>query len=309
MRKNAIRYATFFALGTAVFSGVNSFLTKIAVTAVANPIVFTTLKNAIVAIFIIGIILGLRKWREIKSLTKEQSIKLIAIGAIGGSVPFALFFTGLLKTSAINAALIHKTLFLWVLLFAIPILKERITKLQWVGIGAIFAANLFIGGFVGFKLNAGELMILGATILWAVENIIAKKALKELSSITVAAARMTIGSFLLFLLVFWQGNVGMLSGMGTMQWGWTILTSLLLLGYVFTWYTALKYAPATYVAMLIIPATLITNILSVIFITHSFTVSQLISSLLYVAGITLIILFTKETADQLSKKQLSPVAD
>ena len=296
MKYNATRLATILALGTIIFSGTNNFLTKIAVTAVKDPILFTTLKNALVAVFIVGIIIIFKKWAEIKSLSKQQIIKLVAVGVIGGSVPFALYFTGLAQTSALNASLIHKTLFIWVLILAIPILKERLSNLQWLGVIAIFAANLLVGGFTGFKFNLGELMILGATVLWAVENVIAKIILRDLSSLTVVAARMVLGSLILFVLVLWQGHLSLLSGLNAMQWGWTVLTSVLLLGYVLTWYTALKYAPATYVATLLVPATLITNILSAIFITHTLSGQQVMSSLLYAAGMALMIIFAKKTA-------------
>ena len=304
LKKNPLYYATIFAVAAAIISGANNFLTKIAVTAVKNPVFFTTLKNAIVAVFLIGFIILLKKWPEIKSLTKKQTLKLLAIGVIGGSIPFALYFIGLSRTSALNASLIHKTLFLWVALLAFPILKERMAWPQWLGIGAIFAANLVVGGFSGFKYNSGELMILGATILWAIENIIAKKALRDLSSWTVVAARMTLGSLILGAVVFWQGNIGILSGLNPEQWSWTILTSALLLGYVLTWYTALKFAPATYVATLLVPATLITNILSAIFITKAFTGLQFLSGLLFVSGSALVIFFAKkETEKNLLKEK------
>lgn len=289
--------ATLLALATAAISGTNNFLTKIAVTAIKDPVVFTTLKNAIVAIFLFGLLLAFKKRQEIASFTKGQILKLIAIGIIGGSVPFALFFIGLSKTSALNAGLIHKTLFIWVMLLAIPILKERITSRQWLGIGAIFAANFLVGGFTGFKYNAGELMIVGATILWAVENIIAKKTLSDLSSITVASARMILGSLILALFVLWRGGGGMVLELNSTQWAWTLLTSTLLLGYVLTWYTALKYAPATYVAILLVPATLVTNILSAIFITRSITPLQIISSILFLSGTALMVMFAKKTAE------------
>lgn len=305
MKHSPIRFATGLVLITALISGTNNFLTKIAVTAVKDPLIFTTLKNAVVALLLIGIILVIKKWGEIKTLTKRQILKLFAIGAVGGSLPFALFFIGLSKTSAVNAALIHKTLFLWVLLFAIPILKEKIGSLQWLGIATIFAANTLMGGFVSFKYNTGELMILAATILWAVENIIAKVVLKDVSSITVAASRMVIGSLILTLLVFARGGASVIYNLGLEQWGWTFLTSGLLLGYVLTWYTALKYAPATYVATLLVPATLITNVLSAVFITKVFTINQFVGACLFMGGIILTIMFVKRTADQLEiRKQL-----
>jgi drug/metabolite transporter (DMT)-like permease len=293
MKNNSLLYPTILALVTAVISGTNNFLTKVAVTAVKDPIVFTTLKNTIVAMFLVGIILALKKWREIRSINKSQAFKLIAIGVIGGSLPFALFFTGLAQTSAINASLIHKTLFIWVLLLGIPILKERLSMLQWIGIGAIFGANLLVGGFKGFKYNIGELMVFGATVLWAVENIIAKIALRDLSSLVVAAARMVIGSLVLALFVIWRGGTDAVYGLNFHQWSWTLLTSILLLGYVLTWYKALKYAPATYVAVLLTPATLITNILSAIFITHAFSGLQAISSLLFLGGMISVVVFAR----------------
>ena len=293
MRKNLIKYATLLALSTALISGTNNFLTKIAVTVIPNPIVFTTLKNGLVAAVLIGLIILFKKRSEIKNLTRRQIGKLTAVGVIGGFVPFALFFTGLTMTSGLNASLIHKTLFLWVLILAVPILKEKVTKLQLLGIAAIFAANLVIGGFQGFKYNLGELMILAATILWAIENIIAKIALKDLSSLTVAGARMTIGSALLLGLVAGQGNLGMFSGLSLAQWGWTLITSLLLTGYVLTWYTALKYAPATYVATLLVTATLVTNVLTAVFITHTFSGKMALSAFLFYLGAELVIKFSQ----------------
>lgn len=289
-----IKYATVLALSTALISGFSNFIMKFGVTVTKDPIVFTALKNSIVGILLIGIILTIKKWPEIQSLSRDQWLKLIAIGVIGGFIPFALFFTGLSKTSALNASLIHKTLFIWVAILAIPILKERISKGLLIGMAFIFGANWVVGGFNGFKYNAAELMIFGATLLWAVENIIAKKILQDISSLTVASARMVLGSIMLMGLVIWQGNLNLISSLNEIQWLWTLVASGLLSGYVLTWYTALKYAPASYVATLLVPATLVTNVLSAIFITHSLTGLMVMNGLLYVAGITLVIFYAKK---------------
>lgn len=295
------RSATILALAAAFISGTNNFLTKIAVTVIKDPIVFTTLKNSIVAVGLIGVLIALRKLPEIASLSRAQWMKLILIGAIGGSAPFALYFTGLTQTSALNASLIHKTLFIWVFLFAIPLLRERMTMLQWFGVAAIFAANLLIGGFSGFKYNAGELMILAATILWALENVIAKIALRDISSATVAASRMVFGSLLLSLLLAWQGKGVAVASLTSVQWGWTLLTSALLAGYVLTWYASLARAPATYVATLLVPATLVTNMLAAIFITHSFQFITIASTVLFAAGTALVIEFVRLPVTQRSR--------
>ena len=193
-----IKIATILALSTAIFSGFANFVNKMAMKGVGDPVFFTTLKNSVVAIFLIGIIIFFKKWKEIKGLRKDQLFKLTLIGIIGGSLPFILFFVGLTKIPAINAALIHKTLFIWIALLAIPFLKEKFTNLQWLGVGLIFSANFVIGGFNGFEYGLGELMVLGATMLWAVENIIAKITLRDVSSSVVAGSRMIFGSVILF---------------------------------------------------------------------------------------------------------------
>ncbi len=279
-----MRAATILALAAAVISGTNNFLTKIAVTAVRDPLVYTTLKNAIVAVLLVGAVLAFRSRREIAALRRPALLKLLAVGAIGGSLPFALYFTGLARTSAINAAMIHKTLFIWVLLLAAPFLKERLTRLQWLGIAATFGANLVVGGFSGFRFDGGELMILAATVLWAVENVIAKKALEEVSSTLLAAARMGIGALILLPFALSRGGAAAVAVLGAAQWGWIVLTSVLLLGYVVAWYAALKRAPATYVTTLLVPATLVTNALTAAFVTHALPGRQLASAALLAAG-------------------------
>ncbi|HSD11928.1 MAG TPA: DMT family transporter [Patescibacteria group bacterium] len=291
-----MRAATVLALAAAVISGTNNFLTKIAVTAVRDPLVYTTLKNAIVAVILVAAVLAFRSRKEIAALRRPVLLKLLAVGAIGGSLPFALYFTGLARTSAINAAMIHKTLFIWVLLLAAPFLKERLTRLQWLGIAATFGANLVVGGFSGFRFDGGELMILAATVLWAVENVFAKKALQEVSSSLLAAARMGIGALILLPFALARGGAAAVAGLGAGQWGWTLLTSVLLLGYVVAWYAALKRAPATYVATLLVPATLVTNALTAAFVTHALPGRQLASAAMLAVGASLMIVAARRSS-------------
>jgi len=140
-----MRYAKGFklALITAGFSGMAVFLNSLTVKAVGDALVFTTVKNLGVAV-IIGAILLRQKidWRAVKA----DWWPLLAIGIIGGSLPFYLFFQGLTLSSAATGALIHKTLIFWVALWAIPILKEKINTKQWLALGLIFGSNFIIGG-------------------------------------------------------------------------------------------------------------------------------------------------------------------
>ncbi len=292
-----LKNATALALATAFISGVSLFINKVAVTGMNDPVLFAGCKNAIVAVFLVSIILVAGKRAEIVSLTKRQWAKLGAIGLIGGSLPFALFFTGLVMIPAANGALIHKTLFVFVALLAVVVLRERFSPMQWLGVGALFVANLVVGGFTGFQGSLGEVLVLAATVLWAVENIIAKRALVELSSITIASARMVIGSGLLMLFLTVTNRMSGLGSLTAENLLWTLLTAGLLLSYVLTWYTALKYAPASYVAALLVPATLVTNVLSAVFVTGNLTEAQAVQGFLLVLGSVLIVLFARPVSD------------
>lgn len=291
MLTSLTRNATFLALTTACISGISVFVNKYAITGLADPILFSALKNSIVALFFVGILFAMGTHREIRTLTKKQWGRLVSIGFIGGALPFGLFFTGLSMIPAVHGAILHKTLFIWVALLATIFLRERFSPMQWLGVTALFVANTFIGGFNGLTWGMGELLVLGATLLWAVESIVAKKILNELSSVVVASGRMVFGS--LFLLVFLgiTGNIGAMGDMTLAGVGWTALTAILLCGYVLTWYTALKYAPASYVTALLVPATLITNVLSAVFVTGTLTEAQVISGFLMFLGTTFVVLF------------------
>ena len=286
--KNTLRAGMILALCTALISGFSNFIAKIAVTSVKNPVIFTTLKNAVVACLLIGIILIGRSRKELRSLSKKSWVRMILIGIIGGSVPFVLYFTGLSHTTALSASFIHKTLFIWVALLAYFFTKERFSFFQAVAFFFLILGTAVLGGKGQLHFGKPELMILGATFLWAIENIIAKHALKEVSSTLLAGSRMVFGSILLTGFVFLQGKQSLLVSLQPTQWLWTIIPAVLLLGYVLTWYAALKRAPVTLVTSLLVPATFITTMLSGIFITKTISSQDLVSGACIIGAVALI---------------------
>ncbi len=279
----------YIALLTAIISGVSIFINKFAVGAVTPPLLFTTVKNTIVGLVILAVLLSTGKIAKIMKLEKRNLRGLLLVGLVGGALPFYLFFTGLSSASAINAALIHKTLIIWVALLALPFLKEKMTKLQIVGLLALFGSNLFIGGFTGFKFSTGEVMILAATILWAVENIIAKKVLKNVDADILTFARMGVGSLLLIgaSLLTIPNALQKVVAINGNQIIWVLATAMTLLAYVYTWYRALKISPAITVASVLAFSTLITNAFSAIFITRAWNAELAPQILLSVVGLML----------------------
>lgn len=277
-----------FALMTALISGVAIFVNKFAVGAITPPLVFTATKNAGVGLLLIGLLLAAKKWGMVKKLRKGELVKLSLIGVIGGALPFYLFFTGLSQIPAINAALIHKSLVLWVALLAIPLLKEKLSFWQIGAIGVLYSSNLVVGGFNGFGFSTGELMVLGATMLWAVENVIAKKTLSTVDPDIVTGARMGFGAVILLAAAQLKhpGSLVQVFSLSGMQWVWMLATMATLLGYVMSWYRALKYAPATLVAAVLVGATVVTNLLSAVFVTNTWTGTMGVQALIVAVGLS-----------------------
>ncbi|OGG07356.1 hypothetical protein A2872_03465 [Candidatus Gottesmanbacteria bacterium RIFCSPHIGHO2_01_FULL_42_12] len=253
-----------FAFAAAIISGFSIYVNKFAVGSVASPVLFTTLKNFLVGILLFGLLIFSKKIFQIKKLSRVNLIKLSMIGLIGGSIPFYLFFTGLSQVPAINGAIIQKTLVIWVTLLAIPFLKEKLTLTNILAVGLLFYANIFIGGFKGFKFSPGELMILAATILWSVENIIAKKTLTDVDPDVVAFFRMGFGSLILIgvIIATQPASLWQLTKINLNQGLWIAATTVSLFGYVLTFFRALKQAPAITVTSILVLSTLITNLLS-----------------------------------------------
>lgn len=276
------------ALITAAISGFAVFINKFGVALWADSASYTTAKNIVAAIFLTGLVIGLKKLPELRRLPRTIWIKLVLIGFIGGSVPFLLFFKSLTMLPASEAAFIHKTLFLWVALFALPFLKERLSIVQFLALGVLFAGIFLSTTPNKWVLSTGIVFAFAATVLWAIENIIAKMVLKDISPIIVGWARMFLGSlFLLGYLAISGGLINLIPSSAS-QAGWAFLVGIVLFGYVVTWYSALKHAPATVVSSVLVIAAPITALLDAAFVSHSFPNNILVPLAFMVLGVALV---------------------
>jgi len=282
-----------YALLAAFISGISIFYNKLVVVKGIDSTIFNIIKNGGVAIIISTLIISSSSRKVFLAGLSKNFILLLAVGLIGGSIPFVLFFDGLKIVPAISASLIQKTLFLWVALLAVLILKEKISPIQILGYLLIFASNFLIGGFKGFEANYGELMILFATIFWSVENIIAKIALGKIDFKLVIWGRMFLGVTLLIGYAALTNKLGLLSKLTPNQFLPILGSIALLTGYVLSWYKALSLAPATVVTAILILATPITNLLTAVFVTRTFNVIQGVNLILSIVGILIITLVTK----------------
>lgn len=283
-----MRKGVYLVLITAVISGLANFANKFGLMALGKDAYqYTTLKNLVVALLLSLLILTPWLWRKIRKLNKSNWQTLVLIGLVGGSIPFLLFFKGLSLTSAISASFIHKTLFIWVAILAWPLLKEKITRLQFLALGILLAGVFIFDGFKAFHFGQAELMVLAATLFWAVENVIAKITLKNIEPMIVAWGRMFFGSLFLVGFLVITGQTGHILSMNVSQLGWLFLVSFLLLGYVITWYLALARLPITTTASFLVIAAPITAFLDSAFVSHKLPINRIWGVLIIALGLLL----------------------
>jgi drug/metabolite transporter (DMT)-like permease len=257
-----------YALAAAGVSGVAVFVNGLAVRHFDDATVYTTMKN-LLAGAVLAVVLLATTAREPERVVQVRAVArrawptLAVIALVGGAVPFVLFFEGLARATSTNAAFIHKTLVVWVAIGATIVLRERVTAVHVAAIGLLVVGHLVLtGGLGAATFGSAELLVLAATLLWAIEVFVVKRLLDDVPAQLAATARMAGGSVLLVAWLAVTGRLGELAVFGTHQWLWVILTGSTLAAFVATWYTALSLAPAIDVTAVLVLGAVITGLLN-----------------------------------------------
>jgi drug/metabolite transporter (DMT)-like permease len=286
------------ALGAALISGVSVWVNAMAVRAFGDPILYTTVKNLIAAAILVAIAATLTRRMSREGLVRpygaRQWIGLGFVGIVGGGVAFVLFFQGLALASASSAGFIQKTLVIWVAILAVSFLRERFGGAHVLAIALLVAGQLLASGGAAMPaLSTGEALILIATLLWAVEVVVAKWLLAGLSPMTLAVARMGIGSVALIAFSAATGHLAVIGSLAASQWAWVALTGVILTAYVAAWLFALARTQATDVTAMLVCGAIVTAILNAGAQPAALTPAASGLVLIAVGGIALAVLATR----------------
>lgn len=284
---------TLLVLATSIISGFSIFLNKWGANNI-EPYFFTFAKNLLVAIILSCLILFFLKRKEITNLSWKNIFSLILIGLIGGGVPFLLFFKGISLTSASHASFFHKSMFIWLIPISWIFLKDKIKSSELLAAIIMMLGSMIYFQYQPQSLNKGDLFILIAAIMWAIEIAISKKVLTNLNGFVVAWGRMFYGAiFILFFLIWQNQGLNLNLHYSLSQYSWILISAILLFSYVATFYNGLKSVSAfTASAILTIGAPL-TSFLSYIFTQGRITQAQIIGIIVLFFGLS-INLFAKK---------------
>lgn len=145
-------------------------------------------------------------WGKIKSAW----LPLIGLGALGVAGYNLFLYSALEYTTATNAALVSTLNPAVIVLFSVFLLRERISKIQLIG----FAVSLLgvsivltrgnLVEIVHMQFNRGDLIMLGAVLIWTFYSIIGKR-LTAIPPITTTAVSTLFGTLMLAPFAMAQG--------------------------------------------------------------------------------------------------------
>lgn len=213
---------------------------------------------------------------------------LLLLSVLGMSGYTLLLYGALGHTSAVNAALITAANPALIVILAVLLLGERATRLGWLGIclGLLGVLLVLTRGELqrvfSLTINTGELMMIGAVVLWGLYTIIARRlALPAIAAtaVQVAIASVTLAPFALAM------NVR-LPATESEAWSLAYIVLFPSLGAYLFWNIALKTTPSgnagNYLNLIVVFTALITVVLGT-----PLTLVQIVGGLLVIVGVLL----------------------
>lgn len=246
MTRSSARWGYAFAALAALISGVSIYVNSFGVRLIHDATVYTTLKNSVGgAVLLAALLVSSRRRAEYRSLDRRQAGWLVLLALTGGSIPYVLFFQGLLQTNAVTASVLNHLQFAFVALLAFAFLREKITLPMWAGL-IVLLVGVTLGTNLGqVHWDAGARLILASTLLFAIDFVIAKHLLGRLSTLAVMTAKLSLGSLMLLAYTAATGRLRLIAHLTGAQWRITLIVGLILLAFTVATFVAIRLVSVT----------------------------------------------------------------
>jgi len=280
----AVKASLYLVLATLFWSG--NFVVGQAAVASMTPMDLTFWRWTLAALPLLALAHFVEKpdWRAVL----RRWPVLLLLSALGMSGYTLLLYGALGYTSAMNASLITAANPALIVVMAIVLLGEKTTRLGWLGIGLGLLGVLLVltrgelQRVFSLSINTGELMMIGAIVVWGSYTIIARRLdipAIAATAVQVVIATVTLAPFALALHVRFPE---------TPAEGWSLAYIAVFpsLGAYLFWNLALKTTPpgtaGNYLNLMVVFTAIITVALGT-----PLTLVQVVGGLMVVAGVLL----------------------
>jgi drug/metabolite transporter (DMT)-like permease len=182
--------------------GANFTILKIALRSI-NPLAFNALRFLIAT----AVLMAILRWqRQSLRIARADLGRVILIGIIGHGIYQVFFIEGLARTLTANASLLMATVPIIVAVVSAALGMERVAPHRWFGIILSFAGILLVTVGSGRQMQfgashlIGDLLILGAAVMWAAYTVLSKPLLARYSPLHLTAVTMIPGTAVLVLI-------------------------------------------------------------------------------------------------------------
>ncbi|SFT37627.1 DMT family transporter [Arthrobacter sp. ov118] len=274
----------FLVLATLFWSG--NFVVGQAAVASMTPLELTFWRWTLAAVPLLLLAHFFEKpdWRAV--LRRWPALLLLSV--LGMSAYTLLLYGALGYTSAMNASLITAANPALIVVMAIVLLGEKTTRLGWLGIGLGLLGVLLVltrgelHRVFSLSINTGELMMIGAIVIWGLYTIIGRRLdvpATAATALQVVIATVTLAPFALAMHVQFPD---------TPAEGWSLAYIALFpsLGAFLFWNLALKTTPSgtagNYLNLMVVFTAIITVALGT-----PLTLAQMAGGLMVIGGVLL----------------------
>ncbi len=182
-------------------------------------------------------------------IEKKDWPRIVLLGILIIPMNQLLFLVGQSMTAAGHSAVLFSTMPLWILIFSVIILKEKLMIRQIVGTIAAIAGVIVIvtGGAItlGKSYLLGDLIVVGSVFAWVFYTILGKSLVRKYGPFRMTAYTLAIGTLFYLPYGFYHVLHADYSQATTGAWLTVVYMALAMsiVGYSL-WYWALKYTDA-----------------------------------------------------------------
>ncbi len=176
------------------------------VSTVAKPVVSTV--NPLMLASLVYLISGLAISSVVKSklsLSKKDYSLLFITSISGAAIAPAMFFSGLKLTTAANGSLLSNGEIIFSIILALTLFGEKLNRIGYVAMALILTGVIIVSTNLEFdrsllKVNAGNLLIIGATLFWGLDNNISRILSHRIDITRIIQLKSFIGGFIILVL-------------------------------------------------------------------------------------------------------------
>lgn len=197
----AARQAELGLLALVLIWALNFSIIKIGLSAI-RPFGFNALRFPLAALLLGAVLLASGR---LGLPERRDRTRIVVLGIVGNFLYQLFFISGIARTRAGNASVLLTTSPIWTAAFTAWLGHERIRSAAWLGIvTTVLGIGLVVGsGDVGFRFGtatlAGDLLMIGAAVVWAVYTVGSRDLVRKYGSVPVTAWTLWSGATLLLL--------------------------------------------------------------------------------------------------------------